>query len=69
MILSTDNAVHGRDFGKLKARLQSPDFDPKTKDKGICMDALLHAADISNPFKPIKNYTQWTERVLNEFWL
>ncbi|CAD8106543.1 unnamed protein product [Paramecium sonneborni] len=69
MILSTDNAMHGKDFNKLKARLASNDFDPGNKDKGICFDTLLHAADISNPFKPIKNYEQWTFRVLGEFWL
>ncbi|CAD8199035.1 unnamed protein product [Paramecium pentaurelia] len=68
MILSTDNAMHGKDFNKLKARLASNDFDPGNKDKGICFDTLLHAADISNPFKPIKNYEQWTFRVLGEFW-
>lgn len=40
----------------MKARLASNDFDPGSKDKGICFDTLLHAADISNPFKPMKNY-------------
>ncbi|CAD8196915.1 unnamed protein product [Paramecium pentaurelia] len=69
MILSTDNAMHGKDYNKLKARLASNDFDPGSKDKGICFDTLLHAADISNPFKPMKNYEQWTFRVLGEFWL
>ena len=76
MILSTDNALHGKginfikiiDFNKLKARLASTDFDPINKDKGICMDALLHGADISNPFKPWNNYYAWTIRVLEEFW-
>lgn len=56
------------DFNKLKARLASNDFDPGSKDKGICFDTLLHAADISNPFKPMKNYEKWTFRVLGEFW-
>ncbi|CAK87723.1 unnamed protein product (macronuclear) [Paramecium tetraurelia] len=69
MILSTDNAMHGKDYNKLKARLASNDFDPGAKDKGICFDTLLHAADISNPFKPMKNYEKWTFRVLGEFWV
>lgn len=43
------------------------DFDLKEKDKNICMDALLHAADISNPTKPFVVYFQWTEKVLTEF--
>ncbi|CAD8190497.1 unnamed protein product [Paramecium pentaurelia] len=68
MILSTDNAMHGKDYNRLKARLASNDFDPGSKDKGICFDTLLHAADISNPFKPMKNYEKWTFRVLGEFW-
>jgi hypothetical protein len=32
------------------------------------MDSLLHAADVSNPFKPFKVYEKWAFRVLNEFW-
>lgn len=32
------------------------------------MDSLLHAADISNPFKPYHTYEKWTQRVLAEFW-
>ena len=32
------------------------------------MDALLHAADVSNPFKPWILSEKWTERVLSEFW-
>jgi len=45
------------------------DFDIKEKDKNMCMDSLLHAADISNPMKSWDVYFQWTERVLTEFWL
>ncbi len=33
------------------------------------MDILLHAADISNPFKPFSVYEKWTFRVLEEFWI
>ena len=44
------------------------DFDPKQKDKNIFMEFLIHAADISNPGKPFHIYTEWTERILEEFW-
>lgn len=44
------------------------DFDPKEKDKDICMMALLHSSDVSNPFKPWDICKPWTERVLAEFW-
>lgn len=40
----------------------------KEKDKVICMESLLHAADVSNPFKPFSIYEKWTYRVLEEFW-
>ena len=39
------------------------------KDKNICMEIILHACDISNPFKPFEIYYEWTDRVLKEFWL
>ncbi|EGR34747.1 hypothetical protein IMG5_002800 [Ichthyophthirius multifiliis] len=52
----------------LKGRLQAQDFDTKDKDKDICMNFILHAADVSNPFKPWEISILWTEKVLNEFW-
>jgi hypothetical protein len=77
MILCTDMALHFPDHMKLKGRLISSgllliykflEFDPKSKDKALCMESLLHAADISNPFKPLGTYEKWTKRVLDEFW-
>lgn len=68
MILSTDMSVHFADVAKLKARLASKEFNPKDLDKNICMNSLLHAADISNPFKPFDIMQKWTVRVLGEFW-
>ena len=45
------------------------DFDLKeNENKEICMEILIHAADISNPMKPYDIYSQWAERVLEEFW-
>jgi hypothetical protein len=40
----------------------------KEKDKNLCMEILIHAADVSNPAKPFNLYSQWAERVLEEFW-
>lgn len=68
IILSTDNAKHFEDLGKLKGRLGAPDFDMKKKDKQICMDAIVHTSDISNPIKEWDLVYEWTGRVLNEFW-
>jgi hypothetical protein len=33
------------------------------------LNALLHAADISNPTKPLKVYKKWANLVLEEFWM
>ena len=43
------------------------EFNPKDQDKVICIEALIHSADISNPIKPFPIYFKWTERVLEEF--
>lgn len=43
------------------------EFNPKDQDKVICIETLVHSADISNPMKPFPIYFQWTERVLEEF--
>jgi len=40
---------------KLKGRLAA-EFDPKEKDKALCMETILHASDVSNPIKPFKIY-------------
>jgi len=68
MILATDMSVHFADLAKLKARLASKEFDPKNNDKNLCLDSILHSADISNPFKPFEIYEPWAKRVLDEFW-
>lgn len=69
MVLATDMASHFSDLAKLKGRLAVADFDIKEKDKNICMEEIIHACDISNPFKPYSPvYSQWIERVLTEFW-
>ena len=34
----------------------------------MCMDALLHAADVSNPIKPFKLYEGWVKVLFDEFW-
>ena len=78
LILATDMSVHFSDLAKLKGRLAVTgklylfilkEFDPKEKDKAMCLDAILHASDISNPFKPFVVYETWAKRVLKEFWL
>jgi len=33
------------------------------------LNTLVHSADISNPTKPLDVYVQWTNLVMEEFWL
>ena len=33
------------------------------------LNTLIHSADISNPTKPLHVYKNWTNLVLEEFWL
>ena len=61
-------SLHIVNLAKLKGRIDSEDFDPKTKDKYLCMDSIMHGADISNPFKSFTLYELWAKRVLDEFW-
>ena len=68
LVLATDMALHFSDVAKIKGRLSTSEFDPKGKDKSLCMESLVHAADISNPIKPFDLYFLWTERILEEFW-
>ncbi len=32
------------------------------------MEQIVHASDISNPVKKIGVYSQWVDKVLEEFW-
>jgi hypothetical protein len=68
MVLATDMANHFADLAKIKGRLSSADFNPKDKDKNMCMELIVHASDISNPGKPYDVYKEWTFRILEEFW-
>ena len=68
MVLATDMANHFSDLAKLKGRMAVSDFDVKDKDKNMCMEAIVHASDISNPVKPFDVYSQWIDKVLTEFW-
>ena len=36
---------------------------------GMLMKAIVHAADLSNPMKPLHLYLNWMRRINEEFWL
>ena len=60
-------AVHFAELNNLKNRIKSIDFDPKTIDKEMLLNQLIHACDISNPTKPFEIYQLWVDRVFQEF--
>jgi len=39
----------------------------KEEDRQFLLNVILHAADISNPVKPLDNYGKWSYRVIKEF--
>jgi len=67
MVLATDMVFHFSDVAMLKGRLAG-DFDIK-KDRLMIMNLIVHSADISNPAKPFHVYRQWTNKILDEFWV
>jgi len=67
MVLSTDMSKHFSEIGTFKAKINSESFDPKEKDKLLCMGVGMHLADISNPTKPWNLTLKWTELLFEEF--
>ena len=60
-LLGTDMKHHFSDIAKAKARLTAQDFNIKDKnDKLLCMNSVVHAADISNPIKEWRISFGWT---------
>jgi len=66
-ILSTDMARHFADMGKMKARMQSDEFNPIEGDKKLTQEFIFHMADISNPTKPWPLCKKWTDLLFIEF--
>jgi hypothetical protein len=67
IVLSTDMAVHFSELANLKNRCKAQDFDPRTTDKDMLLNQLMHACDVSNPAKPFEIYQMWVDRVFQEF--
>jgi hypothetical protein len=67
-VLATDMAVHFTELANLKNRVKSQEFDPKTIDKDLLLNQLIHSCDVSNPSKPFEIYQIWVDRVFQEFY-
>eukprot|EP00441_Pelagodinium_beii_P015266 CAMPEP_0197653226 /NCGR_PEP_ID=MMETSP1338-20131121/34927_1 /TAXON_ID=43686 ORGANISM="Pelagodinium beii, Strain RCC1491" /NCGR_SAMPLE_ID=MMETSP1338 /ASSEMBLY_ACC=CAM_ASM_000754 /LENGTH=499 /DNA_ID=CAMNT_0043228263 /DNA_START=33 /DNA_END=1532 /DNA_ORIENTATION=+ len=76
MVLATDMAKHATQLQDLKnvVEAEKKGFNPEVdkqralENKLLLLETVLHAADISNPWKPQKIMLAWTHRVLDEFW-
>ncbi len=67
MVLGTDMAFHFKTIGSIKNRLASSDFNPAESDKLLCMETLVHFADISSASKTWDICYRWTNLLFVEF--
>jgi hypothetical protein len=67
MVLGTDIVNHFSVLSQFKTKF-SDSLSTSPEDKELCLEVLLHAADISNPTKPWPVCRRWAELVLGEFW-
>jgi hypothetical protein len=65
LIASKNNINGGQNVNNIMEFL---DDNKKNETKQEFLNALLHAADISNPTKPLHVYRQWADLVMAEFW-
>ena len=81
-VLSTDMTLHNKEFQFLKTKAQTYQIknghnferilevsDPVANFniKQEFLNILIHAADISNPTKPLDIYKQWAQKCIDEF--
>ena len=52
MVLNTDMTKHFTELNLFRDRLSSGEFDPKKNDKNLCMDMVVHIADLSGSIRP-----------------
>jgi cAMP-specific phosphodiesterase 4 len=82
-VLATDMTLHAKEFQYMKIKLTTFNISAgknvekifENSDKiGIFntqqefLNTLIHAADISNPTKPLEIYKVWVDLILEEFW-
>ena len=75
MLLATDISVHFVDLHNLNSSfartgiyyiLVLDEWDPSGKHKQMCLNAMLHAADLSNPIKSKSIYFKWIDLQMKE---
>ena len=69
-VLATDAAQHFDYLGKFKAKLAAGDFDMEDDaDRRMVTSFATKCADMNNPTRPSKLSREWTERIMNEFFM
>ena len=56
----------------LKNFLQEKPIQLQKSNKILLLQVLknlVHCADLSNPIKPLEFYKQWTNRIMEEYWV
>eukprot|EP00743_Colponemidia_sp_Colp-15_P001905 GILK01002075.1.p1 GENE.GILK01002075.1~~GILK01002075.1.p1 ORF type:complete len:592 (-),score=90.24 GILK01002075.1:240-2015(-) len=68
-VLSTDMSQHFKEVGVVKSKLQTVEFVKfsQPEDRQLAVNLALHAADVSNPTRPLPVYLKWIDRVMEEF--
>ena len=71
MVLGTEMKSHFEHLNKFKSRAAADGFctgeDLERKDMRLLLLMALHAADMSNPTKPIALAIEWAARAMDEF--
>jgi len=67
MVLATDNSVHSIYLARLEGLSRREMLE--AEDEKLVLQMALHAADVSNPAKPMRFYAVWADRIMNEFYL
>merc|ERR1711916_162920 len=69
-VLATDAAQHFDYLGKFKAKLAAGYFDMEDDaDRRMVTSFATKCADMNNPTRPSKLSREWTERIMNEFFM
>jgi hypothetical protein len=69
IVLATDMANHFTHLGQLQTRNTTENLHSfkDESDRMLVLECTMHAADLSNPAKPLITYLVWAERICLEF--
>jgi hypothetical protein len=83
-VLATDMTMHNKEYAYIKLKKESNDVQKGKNAEKVFdnldnitlyntqqefLNVLIHAADISNPTKPLGVYQKWVDLIMEEFWL